>query len=70
MGGHSHERVIPGMSGGQNSLFQALWPLIRPQFHFAPVSEDTSFLKFLFFNHIIGKFFEFRRSKSPFFAEF
>ncbi len=37
---------------------------------FCSSSYDPSFLKFLIFNQIIGKFFEFCCSKSPFFAEF
>ncbi len=46
------------MSGGQDPLFQALWPLTRPPVSLCSSSEDPSFLKFLIFNKKIGNFFE------------
>ncbi len=57
-----------GLTGGQDPLFQALWPLTKPPVSLCSSSEDPSFLKVLIFNQKIGKCFEFSRSKNPFFA--
>ncbi len=58
------------MSGGQDPLFQALWPFIRPPVAIYSSSADHSFLKFLIFNQKIGKFVEFCHSPSPFSPKF
>ncbi len=58
------------MSGGQDPLFQALWPLTRPQVSLYSSSEDPSFVKVLIFNQKIVNFSNFAAPKAHFSPEF
>ena len=55
-----------GMHGGQVSLFQALWPFIRPPVAVCSSSEDPCFLKFLIFNKKLANLLNFAAPKTHF----